>query len=59
MKWREIMERRGVKPLKPLSPAAARREADRKSNISKRITDLSDQHAKKIIDLRAKLASRP
>ena len=57
MRWCEVIEREAVKPVKPLTPAAGRREADRKTRISKRIADLRGDHAKQLSDLRAKLVS--
>jgi hypothetical protein len=55
MRWCEVIEQEAIKPVKPLTPAAARREADRKGGINKRIADLQGEHAKRLGDLRGKL----
>lgn len=44
-----------VKPQKPMTPAQASREAERKAGVQKRIRDQQVSSARKIADLRAKL----
>nr|WP_321182333.1 hypothetical protein [Methylobacterium sp. Leaf122] len=60
MRYREILEavpEAGIiKPEKPLPPAHAQREAERKAGVQKRIRDQQATSARKIADLRAKLA---
>lgn len=46
-----------VEPLKPLTPAQADSEADRRAGIQKRIRDQQADAARKIADLRARLAT--
>lgn len=64
MRYAEIITREAAseagitKPKKPLTPAQASREAERKAGIQKRIRDQQAAAAQKIADLRAKLVSR-
>ena len=44
-----------IKPLKPLTPAQANREADRRAGIQKRIRDQTAATNQRVTDLRAKL----
>ena len=45
-----------IKPKGPLTPAQASRRAERRTGIEKRIRDQQATSARKVADLRAKLA---
>lgn len=61
MRYREIIATEAtseagiIKPEKPLTPAQASREAERKGGIQKRIRDERTRSAQKVRDLCAKL----
>ena len=64
MRWRDITggivtESTTVKPVKPLSPEEAAREADRKAKVSLRIRDEQRRFGEKVRNLRTKLTAAP
>jgi hypothetical protein len=48
-----------IKPMRPLTPAQAAREAERKAKLQKRINDQESFAAEKLSDLRAELVRQP
>ncbi len=56
MRFRELLlDNAGtIEPKPPLTPAKARREAERKAKIDRRVRDAQAACARKVADLRAK-----
>jgi hypothetical protein len=54
--WELLLDDAGtIKPEPPLTPARARRKAEKRTRIDQRIRDAQAGCAKKVADLRAKM----
>lgn len=59
MKWKEIIEGKSSGGIKPLTPAQARREANKETRTNQQITDVRDRFDRRMSELRRKLAGQP